>query len=169
MRITGGIPVGGNLAYSDLLYRGEPVVAQRLPYYGGGFNIEQLAGGNFLGPEATKIRGASPVRQPILPGEQREAVEGVYGSPEPKPMPGSSPLGLPMAAGFNAPFNAGGALEGAQLAQGQAGDAGALLRDYIGALFNPLGFLRKTQGVANQIQERNRKQEQMINELLDRR
>lgn len=42
MRITGGIPVGGNLGYSDLVYRGEPVTFENLPYYGNNFNIQPL-------------------------------------------------------------------------------------------------------------------------------
>lgn len=34
MRITGGIPVGGNLGYMDLVNRGEPLSFQPFPYYG---------------------------------------------------------------------------------------------------------------------------------------
>ena len=45
------------------------------------------------------IPGNRPAGQPILPGENKEDVEGIYGTPGPKPMPGSLPLGLPMAMG----------------------------------------------------------------------
>ena len=44
--IKGGIPVGGNLAFRDLVYRpGVDGAAEMMPmpYYGGGMGIEQLA------------------------------------------------------------------------------------------------------------------------------
>lgn len=46
--IKGGIPVGGNLAFRDLVYRpgvDGPAEMMPMPYYGGGMGIEQLAGG----------------------------------------------------------------------------------------------------------------------------
>lgn len=49
MRITGGIPVGGNLGYaggfSDLVYRGNPGQMMPMPNYGGPVGYELLAGG----------------------------------------------------------------------------------------------------------------------------
>jgi len=54
--------------------------------------------GNPFGPGFV-IPGKKPVGQPVLPGENKESVEGVYGTPGPKPMPGQAPLGLPMAMG----------------------------------------------------------------------
>jgi hypothetical protein len=74
-------------------------------FYGGGpvgvgnagvFNNATMAGNPF--GEQFVIPNKRPVGQPILPGEQREAVEGVYGTPGPKPMQGTPPLGLPMAS-----------------------------------------------------------------------
>lgn len=44
--IKGGIPVGGNLAFRDLVYRpgiDGPAEMMPMPYYGGGMGIEQLA------------------------------------------------------------------------------------------------------------------------------
>ena len=46
--IKGGIPVGGNLAFRDLVYRpgvDGPAEMMPMPYYGGGMGVEQLAGG----------------------------------------------------------------------------------------------------------------------------
>ena len=70
-------------------------------YYAGESNVPgapgNLMAGNPFGNQFV-IPGKRPAGQPVLPGEQREFVEGVYGVPGPKPIPGSSPLGLPMAA-----------------------------------------------------------------------
>jgi hypothetical protein len=54
--------------------------------------------GNPFGP-AFQIPGRKPGGQPVLPGENKKDIEDVYGRPGPQPMPGSSPLGLPMAMG----------------------------------------------------------------------
>lgn len=71
-------------------------------YYAGESNVPgapgNLIGGNPFGPGFV-IPGRKPVGQPVLPGEDRKAIEGVYGTPGPKPMPGTDPLGLPMAFG----------------------------------------------------------------------
>ena len=61
-------------------------------------NAGQFLAGNPFGPGFV-IPGKKPVGQPVLSGENKEAVEGVYGTPGPKPMPGSTPFGLPMAMG----------------------------------------------------------------------
>jgi hypothetical protein len=83
--------------------------------------------GNPFGPGFV-IPGKGPVKQPVLPGEDRGAVEGVYGTPGPKPMPGSAPLGLPMAMGSSNLPNAIGNMAGVANSQfyrgpqlGQAG------------------------------------------------
>lgn len=52
--------------------------------------------GNPFGP-AFEIPSKKPSSQPALPGENKKMVEDVYGRPGPQPMPGTSPLGLPMA------------------------------------------------------------------------
>jgi hypothetical protein len=59
--------------------------------------------GNPFGP-AFQIPGKKPGGQPVLPGENKKMIEDVYGRPGPQPMPGTSPLGLPMAMGI---FGAG--------------------------------------------------------------
>ena len=83
--------------------------------------------GNPFGPGFV-IPGKGPVKQPVLPGEDKGAVEGVYGTPGPKPMPGSAPLGLPMAMGSSNLPNAIGNMAGVANSQfyrgpqlGQAG------------------------------------------------
>lgn len=91
--------------------------------------LELPLAGNPFGPGFV-IPGKTPVRQPVLPGENKEAIEGVYGTPGPKQMPGSAPLGLPMAMGSSnlpnalpgAPGNAAGMLM-AQLPGGEQGPA----------------------------------------------
>lgn len=55
--------------------------------------------GNPFGP-TFQIPGKKSSGQPILPGENKKEVEGVYGLPGPQPMPGNPPLGLPMAMGM---------------------------------------------------------------------
>ena len=69
-----------------------------------------------------------PAGQPVLPGEDKGAIEGVYGVPGPKQMPGSAPLGLPMAMGSSNLPNAIGNMAGlanAQFYKGpQLGQAG---------------------------------------------
>jgi hypothetical protein len=67
--------------------------------------------GNPFGP-SHEIPGKKPGGQPVLPGESKEAVEGVYGRPGPQPMPGTSPLGLPMAMGSSNLPNAIGNMAG---------------------------------------------------------
>lgn len=71
-------------------------------YYGGEYNVPgapgNLIAGNPFGPQFA-IPGRRPVGQPVLPGEDQKAIEEVYGTPGPKPMPGTAPLGLPMAFG----------------------------------------------------------------------
>jgi hypothetical protein len=42
-------------ALDDLVYRGEPVAIETLPYYGGGMGVTPLAGGNFLRGEGLQI------------------------------------------------------------------------------------------------------------------
>jgi hypothetical protein len=56
-----------------------------------------LAGGNFLGGKATEIRGGRPAAgsRPLLPGEDPNAIQGVYGPGQPLPMP--TQLQLPQA------------------------------------------------------------------------
>ena len=56
--------------------------------------------GNPFGP-AFAIPGNKPNSQPVLPGENKQIIEGVYGRPGPQPMPGTPPLGLPMAMGMD--------------------------------------------------------------------
>ena len=73
-----------------------PVPAQQPTQPGVPVQLELPLAGNPFGPGFV-IPGKTPVRQPVLPGESKEAVEGVYGTPGPKQMPGISPLGLPMA------------------------------------------------------------------------
>ena len=55
MRITGGIPVGGNLGYAggfnDLVYRGNPGQMMPMPYQGGGLSAELLAQGIPVGQD----------------------------------------------------------------------------------------------------------------------
>jgi len=46
-----------------------------------------------------KIPGARSGGQPTLPGESKKDIEDVYGRPGMQPMPGTSPLALPMAMG----------------------------------------------------------------------
>jgi hypothetical protein len=71
-------------------------------FYGGMTNVPgapgNLQAGNPFGSQFV-IPGKRPAGQPILPGEQQEEIEGVYGRPGPQPMPGTPPLGLPMAMG----------------------------------------------------------------------
>lgn len=57
LRVYGGQPVemGNAGAFSGLVYRGGPNEVMPLPYYGGGFGIEQLAGGNFMGGQGSAI------------------------------------------------------------------------------------------------------------------
>ncbi len=90
-------------------------------------NASQFLAGNPFGPNFV-IPGKRPVGQPVLPGENKGAVEGVYGTPGPKPMPGSIPLGLPMAMGSSNLPNAIGNMAGVANSQfyrgpqlGQAG------------------------------------------------
>jgi hypothetical protein len=63
-------------------------------------NAGALAGNPF-GP-AFEIPGRKPSGQPALPGENKKMIEGVYGRPGMQPMPGTPPLGLPMANIFGA-------------------------------------------------------------------
>lgn len=78
-------------------------------------NSGQFLVGNPFGPQFA-IPNKNPVGQPLLPGENKQQVEGVYGTPGPKPMPAAPPLGLPMAFGSSnlqnalpgAPGNFGG-------------------------------------------------------------
>lgn len=74
-------------------------------------NAGQFLAGNPFGPGFV-IPGKKPVGQPVLPGESKEAIQGVYGTPGPKPMPGSVPLGLPMAMGSSNLPNAIGNMAG---------------------------------------------------------
>lgn len=101
-------------------------------FYGGGMGNEgamrpPMMAGNPFGP-AFQIPGRKPGGQPVLPGENKEAIEGVYGRPGPQPMPGTSPLGLPMAMGSSNLPNAIGNMAGVANSQfyrgpqlGQAG------------------------------------------------
>jgi hypothetical protein len=66
--------------------------------------------GNPFGPDF-QIPGKKPGGQPVLPGENKKVIEDVYGRPGPRPMPGTSPRGLPMAMG------AIGNIGGMQMAQ----------------------------------------------------
>jgi hypothetical protein len=110
-------------------------------FYGGGmgnegamrppsmrFDPTQFAvAGNPFGP-GFAIPQKKPAGQPVLPGENKEAIEGVFGVPGPKQMPGSAPLGLPMAMGSSNLPNAIGNMAGlanAQFYRGpQLGQAG---------------------------------------------
>jgi hypothetical protein len=104
------------------VYGGQPV---------GMGNAGAVMAGNPFGAGFV-IPGKRPVGQPVLPGENREAVEGVYGTPIPKQMPGSAPLGLPMAMGSSNLPNAIGNMAGlanAQFYMGpQLGQAGLQFR-----------------------------------------
>ena len=83
--------------------------------------------GNPFGPGFV-IPQNKPAGQPVLPGEDKGAIEGVYGVPGPKQMPGSAPRSLPMAMGSSNLPNAIGNMAGlanAQFYQGpQLGQAG---------------------------------------------
>ena len=83
--------------------------------------------GNPFGPGFV-IPQNKPVGQPVLPGEDKGAIEGVYGVPGPKQMPGSAPRSLPMAMGSSNLPNAIGNMAGlanAQFYKGpQLGQAG---------------------------------------------
>jgi hypothetical protein len=101
-------------------------------FYGGGMGNEgamrpPMMAGNPFGP-AFQIPGKKPGGQPVLPGENKEAIEGVYGRPGPQPMRGISPMGLPMAMGSSNLPNAIGNMAGVANSQfykgpqlGQAG------------------------------------------------
>lgn len=144
---------GNNLGLAnDLLYRGEPNTAMPLPYYGGGFNLQPLAGNNPLNDPRFKIQGDEPWnRTPILPGKETK---------EYNEQPFDFVPRLPVQ---NANFGGGDTL----LAQTPS-DEQSLLQKYLGALINPFGFLKETQNTVNKINERNRTQEAMIKELLDK-
>jgi hypothetical protein len=71
------------------VYGGQPV---------GMGNAGAMLAGNPFGAGFV-IPGNRPVGQPVLPGENKEDVENIYGIPGPRPMPGNAPLGLPMAMG----------------------------------------------------------------------
>jgi hypothetical protein len=58
-------------------------------------NVFGIAGNPF--GSSFEIPGKKPSGQPALPGENKKMIEGVYGRPGPQPMPGTYPLGLPMA------------------------------------------------------------------------
>jgi hypothetical protein len=66
-------------------------------------NAGALASNPLMDPRF-KIPGARSGGQPTLPGESKKDIEDVYGRPGMQPMPGTSPLGLPMAMGM---FGAG--------------------------------------------------------------
>ena len=78
-------------------------------------NVFGIAGNPF--GSAFEIPGKKSNGQPVLPGESKKGIEDVYGRPGPQPMPGNSPLGLPMA--MQGIGNAG-----AMLAQGMPNAAG---------------------------------------------
>jgi hypothetical protein len=61
------------------------------------------------------IPNKKPAGQPVLPGENRRMIEGVYGSPQPRPMPGAP--ALPMAFGSSNLPNAIGNMGGMANAQ----------------------------------------------------
>lgn len=145
---------------------------QPLPYMGGGFGIQPLGVAGTPSFDINRRPGS-------LGGRSGEQLKRIYegGTQQNEQlneelrkrgiMPGGPQL--PLAQGFNAVPGAPGNFNGVQLAQAQRGDGQQILQDYFGALMNPMGFIRKTQGVANQIQERNQKQQQMIDELLYQR
>lgn len=105
-------------------------------FYGGGlgnegvmqlpafrFDPTQLVTGNPFGPQF-EIPGKKPGGQPVLPGESKEAIEGVYGRPVPRPLPNTFPLGLPMAMGSSNLPNAIGNMGGLASVQMPAGFQG---------------------------------------------
>ena len=117
-------------------------------YYGGEYNVPgapgNLIAGNPFGPQFA-IPGRRPVGQPVLPGEDKKAIEEVYGTPGPKPMPGAAPLGLPMAFGSSNLPGAVGNMAGIANAQffegpqlGQAAPQGEPGKPYGGAPNVPL-------------------------------
>jgi hypothetical protein len=55
--------------------------------------------GNPFGP-AFEIPGKKPNGQPVLPGEDKKMIEGVYGQPGLQPSPRAFPMRLPMAMGM---------------------------------------------------------------------
>jgi hypothetical protein len=115
-----------------------------------GGNLGALAGGNPLLDPRFKIQGGEPWNKtPILPGRETQ---------EYNEQPVDFVPRLPVQ---NANF--GG--DGTMIAQ-STDNAQGLLQKYLGALLNPFGFFKEAQGTVNKINERNRKQEEMINELL---
>jgi hypothetical protein len=90
MIIKGGIPVGGNLAYSDLLYRGEPYQMLPMPYYGGEIGVQQLSQNIPVGQD------------PIFPMDQDQFSDYVryqLDKKKPLPRPGAGSPG-PQLPGF---------------------------------------------------------------------
>lgn len=144
-----GMP-GNGLAIKDLVYRGEPTQMTPLPYYGGGFTMQPLAGNNPLNDPRFKIQGGEPWNKtPLLPGKETQEYN-------------EQPIDfVPRLPVQNANFGGDGSL----IAQAPKDEQG-LLQKYLGALINPFGFLKETQDTVNKINERNRKQEEMIRELL---
>jgi len=79
--------------------------------YGGYMgNAGALAQGNpnFLGGTRTAIPGAIPGPYPVLPGEDPEAIKGVYGPPVQMQPPVNMQPRLPLAQGFGDIGNMGG-------------------------------------------------------------
>lgn len=85
-----GSYLGNAGALNDLVYRGEPVQFQTLPYYGGGFNVQPLMAGNPFSSDFV-IPGAKRQQQPVLPGEDPGLIRKVYGGIAPMQMP-ANPL-----------------------------------------------------------------------------
>jgi hypothetical protein len=90
---SGVLGAGGNLLG----------VAKSQGYFPNSFGI---AGNPFS--QDFQIPGKKPSGQPVLPGENKKGIEDVYGRPGPQPMPGTFPLGLPMAMGTPVVGNMGG-------------------------------------------------------------
>jgi hypothetical protein len=124
----------------------------------GGQPVDMGNAGAFQAQSPLYTTPLSPVwgGGPLVPGDVpgREYFRG----PEPtqKYKMGSSEL-----SDYGGAFNG----DGAMIAQ-STNNAQGLLQKYLGALLNPFGFLKEAQGTVNKINERNRKQEEMINELL---
>lgn len=166
LRLYGGQPVAlGNAgAFDDLVYRGGPVEVQPLPYYGGGIGVEQLAGGNFMGGAGSAINPEAFKKD----AKQQKIYNKGMGTDNPNEkeifLRRTGPQ-LPLAQGVNS-FSAGLGNVGGLMAQAPVQQEAGLLQEYAGALLNPFGFLQKAKDTVNKLNERTRKQEQMINEIL---
>ena len=92
------------------------------------------ANANFLGGARTTIPGATPGAVPLLPGEDKKAIEGVYGVPGQFQPPVNAQPRLPLAQGFAGDIGNMAGLNNAQIA---------------GGFPNPLDWFRRAEGARN--------------------